>query len=134
MEEVSFKLQHDLNMLAERHSKKNKYNNKHTLDEFFDSSMQKDLRKFAEETPVYIIINAIFDTEPYICKPPFSFRSIEYMLSETLLSKYPFLKKYPKWYNIFEQCNTNFYILSSPASDRWLSKKLDKYRITSGLY
>lgn len=127
MDEKSLALSELSKIYSER---KNAYN----LEEFIDDSMISNIKQIVGSDPVYIYIHARFDDRPYICMAPFMLLRIEFMLEDDVLETYPFLAKYPKWGNLFDEVNDSGVYFLNMYSMMWLEKKTRQYNITSKLY
>lgn len=94
---------------------------------FRDLLTEDTLRKIREITsePVFIILHYRFNDEPY--RGGFSLNSAFISLEAEVPEKYPYLKKYPYWQNIFDPIEeTNCYLLGIAETD-WLNEKCRKY-------
>ena len=88
--------------------------------------------KAITDEPVYIVLYYQFDDRPY--SGGFSLSRGSFSLKDGLLEEFPYLKKYPRWWNLFDQIEgTNCHLLGIEETD-WLLKKSRQHEIKQRLY
>ncbi len=117
---------HPLDILENEHST---YRTANEYTDLLSDNMLNDILSVESDRMIYINLHSIFNDEPYSRSPAYTLRSVSYMYEDDVLRKYPVLKKYNNWKNLFEQHrDTNIYIMPSYESN-WLSKKMRYYDI-----